>query len=138
LLATRGLIINGQSLVCRRVLLALVENSWLRVSPHHLKVFLKLFVHILIRWTHLPSISPRVFKRPLVQMGRLLECGNSDPECILRIASVPRVLSRDSHLVLERRPDQQVSTLLSLIERTMWWKFIDFKSQLKVSELFLV
>lgn len=71
-------------------------------------------------------------------MGRLLECGNSDPECFLRIASVPRVLSRDSHLVFERRPDQQVSILLSLIERTMWWKFIDFKSQLKVSELFLV
>ena len=71
-------------------------------------------------------------------MGRLLECGNSDPECILRIVSVPRVLSRDSNLVLELRPNQQVSTLLSLIERTIWWKLIDFKSQLKVSELFLV
>ena len=71
-------------------------------------------------------------------MSRLLECGNSDPECFLRIASVPRVLSRDSNLVLERRPDQQVSTLLSLIEKTIWWKLIDLKSQLKVSELFLV
>lgn len=119
-------------------MLALVENSWLRVGPHHLKVVLKFFVHILIRWTHLASISPRVFKRPLVQMGRLLECGNSDPERILRIAPVPRVLSRDSQMVLKRGPDQQVSTLLSLIERTVWWKFIDFKRQLKVSELFLV
>ena len=52
--------------------------------------------------------------------------------------SVPRVLPRDFHPVFERGPDQKVSTLRSVVKRSVWWKLVDLWCHLKLSKLLLV
>ena len=132
-----GVVIGSNYCAGSHVVLGFVEKGGLRKGADYLKVIRKLFICILVRRIHLSSHRSRIFKCPLVHICGLFESGYSNSKRSFPVTSVPGVVTLESHLVLKRSPNQQVSAL-SVLKGNMWWKLIDRGSSVKVTDLLLV